>query len=81
MRNVTIELANILSLVECAVDYGYHRDVFFDGMANFIGYSLSNEEIDEYIKANKDSDDEDGLLNRRNRLIEFKKTYCNGEIK
>lgn len=45
---VTVPVSDILSLVECAEDYGHANEVLMDGLAEMLGYELSDDEIGGY---------------------------------
>jgi len=81
MRTVTVELSEILSLVSCADDYGFVNDVLFDALAEFAGYTLSDEEISEFagsflepkqIEAGYGQEDADMAVER---LEEWRRRY------
>lgn len=46
-REVTTDLENILSLINCASSYGFGRDVFYSGMFGIIK-PVNEQEIQDY---------------------------------
>jgi hypothetical protein len=47
-RKLSIELDDLLDLVNCAEDYGFADDVFLDAAAEWMGRKLSDAEIEEF---------------------------------
>ncbi len=48
MRHAAVPISEILSLVNCAEDYGYADDVLFDAFAGWFGRTVTDEEIEAY---------------------------------
>ena len=78
MRKLTTTSDNIFSLISCAKDYGFDRDVLFDAFREMLGSKLSFEEIEIYSRSVGDMDDygEEDYLITKERLINFKNNYC-----
>lgn len=49
-RAVSVEVSDILSLIDCAEDYGFHSDVLFDAFREWLA-GLSSAEMDEEVEA------------------------------
>lgn len=44
-RSVAVPVSEIMSLANCAEDYGHANDVLMDGLAAMLGYELGEDEI------------------------------------
>lgn len=49
-REISVAVDDILSLVNCAADYGFDRDVFYDACAGWLS-ALTSSEFDEEVEA------------------------------
>jgi hypothetical protein len=49
-RTLSVSLEDLLSLVNCAKDYGFARSVFLDAMADWTGRAVSDAEIRDYAQ-------------------------------
>jgi hypothetical protein len=78
MRKIEIEISEILDLVNCAEDYGFEDDVLFDAFAEFLGYKLSNEEIEIFSKSflKEEGYGKEDYNQIKKRLFDFKTKYC-----
>lgn len=47
-RIIETNLFNILSLISCAEDYGYARNILYDGLFGMLNYKVSPEDIENY---------------------------------
>jgi len=77
-REIKTDLGNILSLISCADDYGFHRDVLFDAFREMLDDKLSEEEIEWYSRKLEAMDGfgEEDYLSCKKRLTNFKNKYC-----
>lgn len=77
-RIITTTLNNILSLISCAEDYGFERDVLFDAFRGMLDDTLTDEEIEVYarkVEAGEGFGEEDYEIIKE-RLIRFRDKYC-----
>jgi len=51
-REIKTDLDNILSHINCAVDYGYYDDVLMTDFATMTGF-VTDDEINWYVESNK----------------------------
>jgi hypothetical protein len=77
MRTLKVSLDNILSLVSCADDYGFNKQVLMEGLAGMMDYKLSDDEIEQHAR---DILLEDGFgiedyQEIKESLIRFKKEF------
>ena len=82
---VTVPVQLILDLVSAAYSCGTGSSMFYDGMAEMLGFELSNEEIDAHVDwystdeaaaHGYEEDDEDEALQA---LTEWRDKYCTAE--
>ncbi len=80
-REIKTNLSEILSLISCARDYGFERDILFDSFKDMLGNKLTNEEIDWFSKETikEDGFTKDDFFEIKNRLLEFKNKYIKNE--
>lgn len=84
---VAVDVANILSLVSCADDYGFGDEVFFDGMASMLDYECSDDEIEAYTgsflteESRAKGYGEEDCEAVRERITGWRKKYCGTHIK
>lgn len=82
MRQFTIDLDDILSLVSCAPTYGFADEVFYDAMASWMDRTLSDEEIEDQARSFLEPEmvakgyGEEDAQEVRERLAAFKNRYC-----
>lgn len=82
MRQITIELPEILDLVSCAEDYGFADDVFMCSMYEFCG-DVSDAEISEFAQAlaSKEGYSSEDGEEASDRLTEWRNKHRSSEVK
>ena len=77
-REIKTDLENILSLIACASDYGFDRDVLFDAFREMLGSNLTEEEIEWYARSIEQLEGygEEDYEVIKERLKDFKNKYC-----
>ena len=78
MRIIKTTLENILSLIACAIDYGFEDDVLFDAFRYMLDSKLTNEEIETYARSVEAMEGygEEDYEAIKERLKDFKNKYC-----
>jgi hypothetical protein len=77
-REIKTDLENILSLIACAEDYGFNKDVLFDAFRDMLDCKLTDDEIEWYAISVKNTEgygqeDYDAI---KETLEYFKNKYC-----
>lgn len=77
-REIKTDLENILSLIACAVDYGFANDVLFDAFRSMLDSKLTEEEIEWYARLveSEEGYTEEDYEAIKERLEGFKNKYC-----
>ena len=77
-REIKTDLENILSLIACAIDYGFERDVLFDAFREMLDSKLTQEEIEWYARSVEELDgyNEEDYEAIKERLECLKNKYC-----
>lgn len=78
MRQIKIDIDNILELIASAEDWGFYHDVLFDAFSDMIGKKLSFTEIENYAKSIEEMEEysHEDYLQIIQRLLQFKNKYC-----
>lgn len=83
MRIIEVPIAEILSLVHCAEDYGHGNSVFLDAMASWCDRQVSDVDVESYVSEllKNPSYGEDDADIAREVLGAWRGRYCkrNGE--
>jgi len=77
-KEIKTSLANILSLISCAEDYGFRNDVLFEAFAEMLEYKLENEDIERYAMSVKMQDGytQEDYDTIKKKLTDFQEEYC-----
>lgn len=78
MRIIHTPLSNILSLISCAVDYGFDDIILFEAFADMLDKNLTDQEIEVYARHVESFEGcrEKDYKEIKDRLIDFRNNYC-----
>jgi len=78
MRIIRTSLNNVLSLISCAVDYGFDDIILFEALADMLDNNLSDQEIEVYAKhiESLEGYSKKDYKEIKDRLIDFRNNYC-----